>query len=303
MADPKWGRRQAPSARNQTWLWLLAYLMAGCVGLLLLLYPLISNELYENRQDGVIQEYTTIVTDTKQDQALSDTLAAARSYNQQLATGILDADDPFLVPVLPTEDSTQKSILDVSGNGVIATLSIPKLALELPVYYGTDGETLEHGIGTLEVSSLPVGGVGTHSVLCGHSGLSSAKLFSDLSLMELGDTFYIDGLGERLAYEVDQIRTVLPGDVSQIAIDPAQDYCTLLTCTPIGQNTHRLLVRGTRVEYVEEMEPETPVTQEEPLRSVWLSEYLTSVFVSLCVVVVLAVVLLVVHFVRRRRRT
>lgn len=264
---------------------------------------MISNELYENRQDGVIQEYTTIVTDTKQDQALSDALAAARSYNQQLATGILDADDPFLVPVLPTEDGTQKSILDVSGNGVIATLSIPKLALELPVYYGTDGETLEHGIGTLEVSSLPVGGTGTHSVLCGHSGLSSAKLFSDLSLMEEGDTFYIDVLGERLAYEVDQIKTVLPGDVSQITIDPMQDYCTLLTCTPIGQNTHRLLVRGTRVEYVEEMEPETPVTQEEPLRSVWLSEYLTSVFVSLCVVVVLAVVLLVVHFVRRRRRT
>ena len=102
MADPKRGRRQAPSARSRTGLWLLAYLMAGCVGLLLLLYPLISNELYENRQDGVIQEYTTIVTDTKQDQALSDALAAARSYNQQLATGILDADDPFLVPVLPT---------------------------------------------------------------------------------------------------------------------------------------------------------------------------------------------------------
>ena len=278
-------------------------MIAGSIGLFLLLYPMISNELYENRQDGVIQEYTTIVTDTKQDQALSDALAAARSYNQQLATGILDADDPFLVPVLPTEDGTQKSILDVSGNGVIATLSIPKLGLELPVYYGTDGETLEHGIGTLEVSSLPVGGTGTHSVLCGHSGLSSAKLFSDLSLMEEGDTFYIDVLGERLAYEVDQIRTVLPEDVSQITIDPMQDYCTLLTCTPIGQNTHRLLVRGTRVEYVEEMEPETPVTQEEPLRSVWLSEYLTSVFVSLCVVVVLAVVLLVVHFVRRRRCT
>ena len=121
--------------------------------------------------------------------------------------------------------------------------------------------------------------------------------------MEEGDTFYIDVLGERLAYEVDQIRTVLPEDVSQIAIDPAQDYCTLLTCTPIGQNTQRLLVRGTRVDYVEEMEPETPVTQEEPLRSVWLSEYLTSVFVSLCAVVVLAVVLLVVHFVRRRRCT
>lgn len=284
-------------------MWLLAYLMAGCVGLLLLLYPLISNELYENRQDGVIQEYTIVVTDNGQDHAIEDALTAAQRYNQQLATGVLNAGDPFLVPVLPNEDGTQKSILDVSGNGVIATLSIPKLALELPVYYGTDGETLEHGIGTLEVSSLPVGGIGTHSVLCGHSGLSSAKLFSDLSLMELGDTFYIDVLGEQLVYEVDQIRTVLPEDVSQIAIDPMQDYCTLLTCTPIGQNTHRLLVRGTRVEDAEKTEPEAPVTQEEPLRSVWLSEYLTSIAVSLCVVAALVVLLLAVRFVRKRRRT
>ena len=230
-------------------MWLLAYLMAGCVGLLLLLYPLISNELYENRQDGVIQEYTTIVTDTKQDQALSDALAAARSYNQQLATGILDADDPFLVPVLPTEDGTQKSILDVSGNGVIATLSIPKLGLELPVYYGTDGETLEHGIGTLEVSSLPVGGTGTHSVISAHSAYPTQTFFDYLTDMEVGDSFYIYVLDRVLKYDVDQIKVVLPNDTSNLYIEHDKDYMTLITCTPYTINTHRLLVRGKRVPY------------------------------------------------------
>lgn len=280
---------------------LLLYLLGGSVGLLLVLYPLISNTLYENRQDGVMETYTTIVTDTEQDQAIADTLAAARKYNQQLATGVLNADDPFQVPVIPDENGTQKSILDVSGNGVIATLDIPKLRLTLPVYYGTDGETLEHGIGTLEVCSLPVGGIGTHSVLCGHSGLSSAKLFSDLSLMDSGDTFYIDILGERLAYEVDQIKTVLPEDVSQIAIDPHQDYCTLLTCTPIGQNTHRLLVRGTRVEHTEE--EQVPITPEESTESVWLREYLASIAVSLGVVAALALILLIVHIIRKRGRS
>ena len=259
---------------------LLLYLLGGSVGM---------------------QEYTTIITDTGQDQTLEDARAAARKYNQQLATGVLNADDPFQVPVLPDEDGTQKSILDVSGNGVIATLDIPKIKLTLPVYYGTDGETLEHGIGTLEVCSLPVGGIGTHSVLCGHSGLSSAKLFSDLSLMDSGDTFYIDILGERLAYEVDQIKTVLPEDVSQIAIDPHQDYCTLLTCTPIGQNTHRLLVRGTRVEHTEE--EQVPITPEESTESVWLREYLASIAVSLGVVAALALILLIVHIIRKRGRS
>ncbi len=280
---------------------LLLYLLGGSVGLLLVLYPLISNELYENRQDGVMQEYTTIITDTGQDQTLEDARAAARKYNQQLATGVLNADDPFQVPVLPDEDGTQKSILDVSGNGVIATLDIPKIKLTLPVYYGTDGETLEHGIGTLEVCSLPVGGIGTHSVLCGHSGLSSAKLFSDLSLMGTGDLFYLDVLGERLAYQVDQIKTVIPEDVSQITIDPMQDYCTLLTCTPIGQNTHRLLVRGTRVEYAEEVP--APAAPEEPTESVWLREYLTSVAVSMGVVAALGLILLIVHLIRKRGRS
>ena len=168
---------------------------------------------------------------------------------------------------------------------MIATLEVPALNLELPVYYGTDSDTLEHGVGVLEISSLPVGGAGTHTVLCGHSGLSSAKLFSDLEQLEVGDQFYIEVLGERLAYEVDQISTVLPEDLSQLSIDPQADYCTLLTCTPYGVNTHRLLVRGVRTELLAETDEAADDT-EETVPSVWLKEYLRSLAVSVLVVLV-----------------
>lgn len=269
---------------------LLAVLLCGGIGLLLVLYPLISNSLYENRQDGVVETYQTAVTGTLPNQKKAQALSAARAYNRQL----LSVAQTEEVPADPP-----KSLLNVTGSGVIATLSIPKLQLSLPVYYGTETETLEHGIGTLEGRSLPVGGTGTHAVLCGHSGLSSAKLFSDLPLMNEGDTFYIDVLGERLTYEVDQIRTVLPEDMGLIAIEPAEDYCTLLTCTPFGVNTHRLLVRGTRVETV--MEAET-VTTEEVAESVWMQEYLSSLLVSAEVVLALTLVFVLIYLLRRRRR-
>ena len=270
---------------------LLGYLLCGALGLLLVLYPLISNSLYENRQDGVVETYHTAVTEILPDRAREEALRAAHTYNRLLLTVTETAKRH--------PDELPETLLNVTGSGVIATLNIPKLHLSLPVYYGTDSETLEHGIGTLEGRSLPVGGTGTHAVLCGHSGLSSAKLFSDLPLMNEGDTFYIDVLGERLTYEVDQIRTVLPEDMGLIAIEPAEDYCTLLTCTPFGVNTHRLLVRGTRVETV--MEAET-VTTEEVAESVWMQEYLSSLLVSAEVVLALTLVFVLIYLLRRRRR-
>ena len=246
---------------------------------------MISNYLYAQRQDGVIERYETLAQDTALDETRKKALEAARKYNRQLASGVVSLEDPFLTATTPEKDGTQSSILDITGTGVIATLEVPALNLELPVYYGTDSETLEHGIGVLEISSLPVGGEGTHTVLCGHSGLSSARLFADLEELEASDQFYIDVLGETLAYEVAQISTVLPEDLSQLAIDPQADYCTLLTCTPYGVNTHRLLVRGVRTELPTETD-EAADTAEESAPSVWLKEYLTSLAVSLLVVII-----------------
>ena len=263
----------------------VCYILTILLGFALLSYPMISNYLYEQRQDGVIERYETLAQDTALDETRKKALEAARKYNRQLASGVVSLEDPFLTATTPEKDGTQSSILDITGTGVIATLEVPALNLELPVYYGTDSETLEHGIGVLEISSLPVGGEGTHTVLCGHSGLSSASLFSDLEQLELGDRFFIQVLGETLAYEVDQISTVLPEDLSQLAIDPQADYCTLLTCTPYGVNTHRLLVRGVRTELPTETD-EAADTAEESAPSVWLKEYLTSLAVSILVVIV-----------------
>ena len=229
-------------------------------------------------------------------------LETARQYNRQLETGILSLQDPFLTPTVVDEDGAQRSLLDVTGTGVIATLDIPALSLTLPVYYGTEAETLEKGVGVLEISSLPVGGKGTHTVLCGHSGLSTAKLFSDLELLKEGDWFSVNVMGDTLTYMVDQITTVLPEDLSQLEIDPEQDYCTLLTCTPFGINTHRLLVRGTRMETSEPLQETEEKTAESPVQSVWVKEYLKSLVIGLVVVLLVIVMICVISAVRKGRR-
>ena len=249
-------------------------------GLFLLLYPALSNHLYEARQDGVIRQYTDLSETGELATLRAEALTAAQQYNRQLAAGAVSLEEPFLTPTRPTAEGVERSLLDVTGTGVIATLSVPALELELPVYYGTGSDILEHGAGLLEGTSLPVGGAGTHSVLCAHSGLPAARLFSDLEELEPGDRFSLEVLGETLTYQVDQIRTVLPEDFSLLAIEPAEDYCTLLTCTPYGVNTHRLLVRGNRVEDAE-AEPSTEKPEEPAAApSTWLREYLTSLAVG-----------------------
>ena len=144
------------------------------------------------------------------------------------------------------------SILDVTGTGIMGYIDIPKIDVSLPVYHGTDEAVLQIAIGHIEGSSLPVGGIGTHSALSGHRGLPSAKLFSNIDQLKKGDHFLLQVLDRTLTYEVDQIRTVLPDEMKDLDFDPKQDYSTLITCTPYGINTHRLLVRGHRVETLED---------------------------------------------------
>jgi len=146
------------------------------------------------------------------------------------------------------EIATYNSILDITGTGIMGYIDIPKINISLPIYHGIDDEVLQTAIGHIPGTSLPVGGIGTHTVLSGHRGLPSAKLFSDIDQLVEGDTFLIQVLDRTLTYEVDQIRIVLPTEMQDLQIDPAQDYCTLVTCTPYGINTHRLLVRGHRIE-------------------------------------------------------
>lgn len=182
----------------------------------------------------------------------------------------------------------------------LSLLEIPGISVTLPIYHGTDADTLEIGIGHLLGSSLPVGGESTHAILTAHSGMASQKMFSDLDLMKIDDVFYLDVLNERLAYQVDAIFTVLPHETEQLQIVTGKDYCTLVTCTPFGVNTHRLLVRGTRIPYeeAEEILEQQPII-EEPT-STWEEKYMDGIITGICIVLILALLAGAVWFIRRK---
>lgn len=216
------------------------------VGAGLLAYPTFSNWWNEQHQSKVISTYDTAVND-KDSAELDAMLAAAEEYNARL---LEQRTDGTLRMSKLTEEQTAEynSVLDLESDGVIGYIRIPKIDVELPIYHGTDDSVLQVAIGHLAGSSLPIGGKGTHAVLSGHRGLPSAKLFTDIDALGEGDVFMITCLGRKITYEVDQITTVLPTELDDLDIDPNEDYCTLVTCTPYGVNTHRLLVRGHRID-------------------------------------------------------
>lgn len=222
----------------------IVLLLVFLVGLSLLLYPTVSDYWNSLHQSRAITSYVEQVAglDNETYKAL---WAQAEAYNATLP----DKTDRFKLS--DEEMAEYNSILNVPGTNVIGYVEIAKINCYLPIYHGTDAAVLQVGVGHLEGSSFPVGGSGTHCVLSGHRGLPSAKLFTDLDKLQEGDTFVLYVLDETLTYQVDQIRIVEPQEVSDLAIEDGKDYCTLVTCTPYGINTHRLLVRGHRIENAE----------------------------------------------------
>ena len=216
-------------------------------GLSFLLYPTVSNLWNQAHQSRAIATYTEQV-EKLDDSENKKMLKAARKYNKSL----LKKSDHWKLS--KKDKKKYESLLDVSGTGIMGYIEVPKIDCSLPIYHGTDEGALKIAIGHLEGSSLPVGGKSTHCVLSGHRGLPSARLFTDLDQMEEGDIFILNILGRKLAYEVDQIKVVLPEEMSDLEIEEGKDLCTLVTCTPYGINTHRLLVRGHRVANREEAE-------------------------------------------------
>lgn len=210
------------------------------IGLLLVLYPTVSNFLNNREQKKVIREYSNIVNNMDKEE--KETIYnEAVDYNKKIyENGMIDYSNPDAV-------EGYNDILDVSGTGIMGYISIPKINVELPIYHGTSDGVLQVAVGHLEGSSLPVGGENTHCVLSGHRGLPSADLFTHLDRLNVHDIFTISVLDKTLVYEIDQIKVVAPGDTQYLQIEDGKDYCTLLTCTPYGINTHRLLVRGVRV--------------------------------------------------------
>ena len=217
------------------------------VGLSLLLYPFVSNALNRQRSDRLIRNYAEKLA-AAPEADYSAAFAAVDAYNKTLAgRGVPDA----FAFIPAEEDALYLSLLNFGGDGLIGYIRIPRISVSLPIYHTTTEAVLARGVGHLEGSALPVGGAGTHSVLSAHRGLPSAALFTDLNLLETGDHFYIYVLDRTLAYEVDQILEVAPDHTEDLDAVADEDYVTLVTCTPYGVNTHRLLVRGHRVDYEE----------------------------------------------------
>jgi len=229
------------------------------VGVVILLYPLISEWHNSRAQTTVIENYNHAVTGLSEAE-FEDLRQAAREYNEGLLGSVV-LTDPFDAGAAKMASEEYEALLNLSGDGVMGTVRIPKIGVELPIYHGTATETLEKGAGHLENTSLPIGGIGTHAVLSAHSGLPAAALFTDLTKLAEGDLFFLDVLDETLAYRVDQVKVVEPEDTSDLLIDTNADYVTLVTCTPYGINSHRLLVRGVRTEYVETLEQEAQTEQ------------------------------------------
>lgn len=215
------------------------------VGLSLLLYPTVSDYWNSFHQSRAIASYVEKVADLTEEEYAA-MIQAARDYNQRL----LSKNNRWKLS--PEEIEEYESILDVTGTGIMGYIEVPEIGITLPIYHGTDEGVLQIAIGHLTGSSFPIGGESTHSVVSGHRGLPSAKLFTDLDKIVEGDRFVIRVLNEVCTYEVDQIRIVEPNDLSPLVIESGSDYCTLVTCTPYGINTHRLLVRGHRVANAEE---------------------------------------------------
>ena len=263
-------------------------------GLSLLLYPTVSDYWNSFHASRAVAAYAQEVADLNGAEC-DRLLEAARDYNARAA----QRSNTFALT--EAEQEEYQSLLNMDGTGIMGYIEIPAINIDLPIYHGTTGAAMEKGAGHMEGTSLPVGGIGTHAVISAHSGMASAKLFTDLDKLKLGDMFFITVCNQKLAYEVDNIAVVEPTDIDLIRVDTQQDYVTLLTCTPYGVNTHRLLVRGHRVEIAAEAIAEVEETAV-PEGSTWIEKYAEGLVIGLITSFAAMLLLLIVLLIRRRQK-
>ena len=277
----------------------LILILIFLAGLSLLLYPYIANEWNTYRQSKLMTTYEEAVESINEETPIDYTseFARANAYNESLVPYILP--DSFAIAAASEEpDEEYMACLNLTGDGMMGYVQIPKIDIKIPIYHTVSTEVLEKAAGHLEGSSLPVGGEDTHAVISAHRGLPSAALFTDLDKLKEGDHFLISVLDEILCYEVDQISVVEPSETEALKVEDGKDLATLLTCTPYGVNSHRLLVRGHRVEYVEE----EVMKEDVPLMETSLhTNYLLWVFVGLAITAVFIMVLSVADKKRRKK--
>lgn len=269
------------------------------LALLLTLYPIISSRYNQAHQARIQISYQEVLEQT--DIAELDRVRKqAIAYNAAITPGTMgEAYSPNAMLAASKDYVNQ---LDVNGNGIMGYVTIPKIQVNLPIYHGTESETLDKGVGHLLGSSLPVGGESTHAILSGHSGMASQKMFTDLEQLQEGDVFYLHVLDEVLAYQVKAILTVLPHDTAFLGVVPGEDLCTLVTCTPTGVNTHRLLVRGTRIPYEEAVTVEEIAAQEEEPSSHWEDQYWLGVHLGLIAMICVVLLFNIILMVKKKRQ-
>lgn len=243
------------------------------IGLGVLGYPTLSNYLSQKNSSYALDTYEKEVKKQNK-KTLEHEWAKAKAFNETLAGNPVH--DPFIEGSGYAIQSNYFELLNI--NNMMGKLEIPKIKVEMPIYHGTSEKTLKRGIGHLEGSSLPVGGKSTHSVLTGHTGVTAGKMLTDLTELKEGDLFYVSVLDKTLAYKVDQIQVVLPEETDALKLIKGQDHCTLLTCTPYGVNSHRLLVRGVRTKYIaKEKEKIKPIKKTFENRKVLIVAIITTI--------------------------
>ena len=259
-------------------------------------YPLISNYINDKYASVVRTDYIEEVRELDE-AAIEEAWSAAQAYNDNLS------------PLRYNKESVQaasvdyESLLNLTGSGIMGYCEIPKLSINLPIYHGTGESVLQKGVGHLTGSSLPIGGEGCHSVLTGHSGVAGNRLFSDLDQLHTGDVFYLHILSQVLAYRIMDINQVLPHETELLVPIPGQDLCTLVTCYPYGVNSHRLLVRGIRIPFVEAVEiEEEGEINDAPVKSTWKEEYYSGLAIGGGSALGAVLIGVVIAFVRKKRR-
>lgn len=274
----------------------LIVLLIGAVALLL--YPMVSNLIRDKRQDHILTSYNEEV-EGMTDEELECIREAAQEYNESLLESVV-LTDPFDPEQAQKLEADYMSVLNLNKDGIMAYVEIPRIKVYEPVYHGVSSQVLAKGTGHLQNTSLPIGGESVHAVISGHTGMAEAEIFTDLNMVQEGDIFYIHVLNETLAYQVDQIKVVEPSDTEDLHIVRGKDYVTLVTCTPYGINSHRLLVRGTRIPYTSQTQ-ETAARQKEEgagsanWRNIYGKSILQGVLAGFSALLILGVVHLVVE--------
>ena len=276
----------------------LILILGGCC---IFLYPNVSNYFAEKNQVEAIREYDKLIVQIDEE-SLANEWAKAQTYNENLSGEPVH--DPFVEGSGYALPENYKEVLNLSEDGIMAYIEIPKISVYLPIYHGTSNEVLEKGVGHIQSTSVPIGGESTHSVLTGHTGLPSAELFTRLDELVVGDIFYIHVLDEVLTYKVYETKVILPDKIDELQISSGNDFITLVTCTPYGVNTHRLLVKAERTEYEAVQEPsyENNTTLTESTENTSQNYYLTGIEIGIGIFVIIMIVIVILVIILKKKK-